>query len=220
MKDFNMNIIILGPQGSGKGTQAELLAKKFDLEHLDMGTLLREVAKEDSELGREVYNIQNITNTLVPGRIVKEVLTSKLVSIPKEKSIVFDGVPRTLEQVEYLNNALEQSEKKIDKVFFINISGAETIDRLSRRRVCEDCKAVLIMGKDVQSESDKCPGCGGKISQRLDDTPEGIKKRLSVYNEETLPVLDYFKSKGILTEINGEQAVEKVSEEIIKNIES
>lgn len=213
-----MNIIILGPQGSGKGTQAELIAQKFNLEHLDMGTLLREVAKEDSKLGREVYHIQNVTNTLVPERIVKEVLINKLVAVPKEKNIVFDGVPRTLEQVEYLNEVLEQRGKKIGKVFFVKISEAESLARLSRRRVCEDCKTVLIMGRDVQNENDQCPKCGGKIFQRVDDTLEGIKKRLKVYEEETLPVLDYFKDRGILTEINGEREIEQVFEEILKNV--
>ena len=120
-----MNIIILGPQGSGKGTQAEMLAKKFNLEHIDMGKFLREVAKQDTPLGREIYQIQNVTNTLVPSRILREVLHLKVSSLPREQGILFEGVPRTVDQQKYLEEEVQASGRKIDAVVFIGRNKAD-----------------------------------------------------------------------------------------------
>jgi adenylate kinase len=213
-----MNIVILGQQGSGKGTQAKLLAEKFDWIHIDMGMTLREVAKMDTGLGREIYAIQNVTKTLVPSRILREVLHLKLGSIPREQGIVFDGVPRTLDQSAYIEEALHDFGRELDKAFFINISEAESVRRIYKRWTCEDCRAILIMGKDILSDEDNCPKCQGRISQRIDDTPDGIRKRLAVFNEETLPVIENYRQAGVLIEINGEQAVEKVFENIVKQL--
>ncbi len=213
-----MNIVILGQQGSGKGTQSELLASKFDWVHIDMGRTLREVAKNDTDLGREIYAIQNVTKTLVPSRILQEVLHFKLGSIPREQGIVFDGVPRTLDQAAYIETALRDFGRQLDTVFFINISEEEAIKRISKRWICQSCKAALIMGKDIQTRGVKCPHCQGVISQRIDDTPEGIKKRLEVFTAETLPVIANYQKEGLLIEINGEQEAEKVFSEIIKKL--
>ncbi|HCP08395.1 MAG TPA: adenylate kinase [Candidatus Moranbacteria bacterium] len=209
-----MNIIILGPQGSGKGTQAELLAKKYNLEHIDMGKTLREVAKSDTPLGREIYSIQNVTKTLVPSRILREVLHLKLNSIPREQGVVFDGVPRTMDQLEYIESALLEFGRKINIVFLISIPEEESIARISKRWICKKCKTVLIMGKDVQAKEDKCPKCGEDLIQREDDTIEGIKTRLKIFKDETMPVVEYYKNNGLLVEINGIQTVEKVFEDI------
>lgn len=209
-----MNLIILGQQGSGKGTQAKMLAQKYNLEHIDMGKTLREVAKLDTPLGREIYSIQNVTKTLVPSRILREVLHIKLNSLPREQGVVFDGVPRTMDQLEYIENAMQEFGRKIDKVFFVNIPEEESIARISRRWICQKCKTVLIMGKGVQSEKDPCPVCQGEIMQRADDTPEGIKIRLRIFKEETAPVVEYYRKKGLLVEIDGMQPIEKVFKDI------
>jgi len=215
-----MNIIILGQQGSGKGTQAKLLAQKYALEHIDMGKTLRQMAKVGTPLAKEIYDIQNVTKTLVPSRILKEVLHLKLNSLSREQGIVFDGVPRTLDQAQYIGEALQEFGRKIDKVFFVNISKAETIARISRRFLCDDCRENLILDKDILTQADPCPKCGGKIMQRIDDTPEGIKKRLQVFAQETLPVIEYFKQQDLLVEVDGAQSIEKVFADIAKNIEN
>jgi adenylate kinase len=215
-----VNIIVLGPQGSGKGTQAELLAQKYNLEHVDMGKTLREVAKQDTALGREIYAIQNVTKTLVPSRILREVLHLKLVSFPREGQIVFDGVPRTMDQTTYLEEAMQEVGRKIDKVFFINISEEESIKRIAKRWVCSECHRMLIMGQDVQSEKEACPTCAGKIMQRTDDTPAGVKKRLKIFTQETKPVLTFYKNKGLLVEINGAKSIEKVFADICQHLEN
>lgn len=214
----SMNLIILGQQGSGKGTQAEMLAQKYNLEHIDMGKTLRQAAKLDTPLGREIYSIQNVTKTLVPSRILSEVLHIKLNSLPREQDVIFDGVPRTLDQLEYIESAMREFGRKIDKVFFVNIPEEESIARISKRWICRKCKAVLIMGKDVQSEKDPCPACQGEITQREDDTPEGVKIRLRIFKEETAPVIEYYRKKGLLVEINGSQPIEKVFQNIEKYI--
>ena len=213
-----MNLIVLGPQGSGKGTQAEMLAKKFDLEHIDIGKTLREVADIDMPLGREIYEIQNVTKTLVPRRILQEVLHLKLGSLPREKGLIIDGAPRTMDQAQYLEEALLEFGRKINKLIFVNIPAEESKKRISKRWVCEKCKATLIMGKDIQSADENCPICEGRIIQRIDDTPEGIEKRLKVFQEETMPVIEYFRTKNLVLEIDGQKPIEEVFEEITNKL--
>lgn len=213
-----MNLVVLGPQGSGKGTQAELLSKEFNLEHIDMGGTLRQVAKMDTPLGKEIYHIQNVTKTLVPSKILKEVLNLKFASLSREKGLLIDGAPRTLDQVEYVESALLEFGRKINLVVFIEIPEKESIERISKRWSCQNCKKGFIMGVDVKSQDDKCPNCGSGIMQRIDDTEEGVKKRLEVFRKETLPVIDYFEKKGKLARIDGSQSIPKVFEDIKKYV--
>lgn len=214
-----MNIIILGQAGSGKGTQAELLAKKYQLEHFDTGKFLRQVVKSGGKLAQEINEIMNVRKELVPSRILREIVHLRLTDMPREQGIVFDGVPRNLEQAQYFSQAVQESGRKINYVFFVNIPAEESMRRISSRRVCDDCKKVFIMGRDLQSESAKCPACGGRIIHRVDDTVKGIEKRLAVFNEETMPVINYYKEKGLLIEIDGKQDIKKVLGDIVKNIE-
>lgn len=215
-----MNIIILGQQGSGKGTQAELLAKRFNLDHFDVGRALRQVCKTESQLGKEVYEIIMVRKELVPSRILREVLHIRLASLAREQGVVFDGVPRNLEQAKYFEEALLEFGRKIDKVFFVNIGEKESIERISKRWACEKCKTTLIMRVDVKDADSKCPKCNNKIMQREDDTISGIKKRLNIFAQETMPVINYYKKQGVLVKIDGEQSVENVSKNIIENIKN
>ena len=213
-----MNIIILGQAGSGKGTQAQLLADKYSLDHFDTGKLLRQVAKMGGVLGKEIHEIINVRKELVPSRILKEIVHLRVADMPREQGIVFDGVPRNIEQAGYFEAALQESGRMIDKVFFVNIPEKESIHRITSRRVCDGCRKIFIMGKDVRNEDDCCPACGGRLAQRFDDTVEGVKKRLDVFNEETMPVINHYKEQGILAEIDGDQEVRKVLEDIIKKM--
>lgn len=213
-----MNIIVLGPQGSGKDTQTEMLAEKFNLERINMGNFLREVAKQNTPLGKEIYHYQNVAGAMVPSRILKEVLEIKLKSLPREQSVVFEGVPRTMDQAEYFDEIILESGRHIDSVIYINISEEETVKRISKRWICSDCKKILIKGKDIKSENEKCPECSGKIMQRIDDTEEVIKKRLKVFRDETIPVIEHYKKQEKLIEVDGAQTIEKVFEDILKKI--
>jgi len=213
-----MNIIILGPQGSGKGTQAEMLAKKFDLEYFEMGKLLREMAKLDTPLGKEIHETINIQGKLVDDKIIEKVLHSKLRELPRERNIIFDGVPRRDDQRKYLDKELKKLDRRIDAVVDINLPEKESIKRLSKRWVCKENEHILIIGKDIKSENDKCPICGSEIRQRIDDTPERIKTRLGIYYKDTKAVVDYYKKKGVLIEIDGRPSIEEVSKDILEKI--
>jgi len=214
-----MNIIIFGPQGSGKGTQAEKLAEKFAAEHIDMGKFLREVAARPTPLGQEVWQIQNVTKTLVPARILEEVFTIKLNDIPREKAIVFDGFPRNIDQTQYFEKAMNEFGRQTDAAIVINLSEEESMKRISKRWICAKCKKVFIMGKDIHSDTEKCTDCGGSIIQRTDDTPEGIRKRLKVFKEETMPVVEYYREKDKLIEIDGNRSIEEVFKDILAKLE-
>lgn len=148
-----MNIIVLGKAGSGKGVQSEILAEKFGLEHIDMGQTLRDFSQKEDAIGKEIYAIQNVEKTLVPSRILREVLHLKIGSFRSKQGIIFDGVPRTMDQERYLEEALQEFGRKIDKVFFIDISEKESIQRISQRWNCDHCGKVLIMGKDLKKRN-------------------------------------------------------------------
>ncbi len=214
-----MNIVILGPQGSGKGTQAELLAQKYNLEHIDTGKFLREVARMNTALGKEVYETANVRKELVPDHILEEILRLKLNDVDRGQGLVLDGMPRNMGQVGFIEKIFLSFGRKLDKIFFLDVSEEESIKRISKRWICEKCKTNFIMGKDIENEREACLKCGGKLAQRIDDTPEGIRKRLQVFKRETIPVLNYYKEKGILIRIDGARPIEKVFEEIAKYLE-
>jgi adenylate kinase len=183
-----------------------------------MGKALREVALLDTPLGKEIHDTINVKKILVSDRILKAVLHIKLADLPREKGIIFDGVPRNTEQAEYFEEALLEFGRKINKVFIINLSEAESINRIFKRRVCSKCKTIYIIGKDIDNENDPCVKCKGKIINRPDDSEEGVKKRLGIFREETMPVINYFKERGSADEINGDQSIEKVFEEILSKL--
>jgi len=128
-------------------------------------------------------------------------------------------VPRNLDQLQYINEVLQLTGRHLDMVFFINLSEEESVKRISRRLICSKCKKVFIMGVDIQNRYEKCSHCQGEIVHREDDTEEGVKKRLKVYHEETLPVIEEYRRAGILEEIDGSRSVDEVSKSIISIIE-
>lgn len=215
-----LNIIILGPQGSGKGTQAKLLAQKFNFEHLEIGDMLREIATGHDDFSKKVDEIINQKGKLVPTSWIIKMLKLRLQSMPKEQGLIFDGSPRRLIEAKKLEKMLNDLGRKINYVFFVKISEEETIKRLAIRMTCNDCNQPFIIGKNVKKDQKKCPKCGGPLYQRKDDIPEKIMMRLKIYRKETIPVINYFKKKGELIEINGEQPIEKIHQNILKYIKT
>ncbi|EKE10678.1 MAG: hypothetical protein ACD_15C00213G0003 [uncultured bacterium] len=216
-----MNLIILGPQGSGKGTQALLLAEKFNLAHIEMGLLLRTVAQENSELGRKIDEIVNQNKDLAPDEVVYSVLTEEIEKIPHgKKGVIFDGVPRTIGQIEKVEKILLEYGRITDVVIYISLPMEESIERITKRFGCKSCKSRLILKEDIQSPGDKCPNCGGEVVQRTDDTLEGITKRLDIFYRETLPVIEHYRKKGILYEVDGCRNVESVYLDISEKVKS
>jgi len=216
----NINIIIMGPQGSGKGTQARMLAEKYDLQIFETGDILRSIAKQDTEVGRKINEIINVKGDIVPWNFMKEkILNQKLSELDEDRGIVFDGTPRIMEEAEYWNKKLKEVNRKIDYVFYVNISKEESVKRISSRKLCRKNGHPLIVGKDIKEKDTKCPICGSEVYRREDDMLEKVLNRLE-WNEKLLsPVIEYYKSKNMLIEINGEQSVKEVFEEIISYIE-
>lgn len=213
-----MNIVILGPQGCGKGTQAELLKDKFELFHIEMGLALREVAKDESELGKMVNEIINVKRELVGNDLVEEVLHNALQKNSDGRDIILDGAPRRLDQIALIEKILEKKGKKLDKVIYINIPETDSVLRISKRFSCVDCGTRLILGKDIKNITDCCHECEGRIEQREDDTPNGVRKRLAIFREETLPVIEHYRKSGKLIEVDGSKNVEKVFQEILQKL--
>lgn len=210
------NIIIMGPQGAGKGTQAQLLAEKYNLYHFEVGRILREKAQEDTEIGREIDKIINKKGQLVPYTMVTEIIQKTVYRVPKDKGIIFDGTPRRETEVEPLYQALKKSGRSLDHVFFIDISEQEAVRRLSRRRVCSECNKQYSLNLVDLDELQKCEECGGHLIQREDDKPLAIQKRLALYNEQTKPLLDYYRKKNLLITIQGKQSIDKVFQDIVQ----
>ncbi len=211
-----MNIIILGPQGSGKGTQADMISEKYNLLHIETGKILREMAKSDDPLSKE------IRETMMEGRLVSDMILGKIIEgvlqTKDKRGLLLDGTPRDITQYDLIKNILERRGERIDRVILINISEEETIKRLTSRRTCERCGNVYNIVTKPSPNGDMCE-CGGLLVQREDDFPESIKKRLQLYHEQTGAVLSEAKREGILIEINGERPVEVIFKDIVDAIE-
>lgn len=209
-----MNIILIGPQGSGKGTQARLLAEKLGVYCFEMGNFLRKLAEKDPM----VNEIVNKKGELLPDDMfffaMKELLGEK---ISDGKGVILDGFPRTVSQYGLLKNWFSGENMKVDMAIFLDIGEKETIKRLSARRVCESCGEVYNLITNPPSGG-FCK-CGGKLIQRDDDKPEQIKTRLEIFKQNTKPLLDLFQKDGILYKINGERPIKEIHEDIISELE-
>ncbi len=199
-----MKIILFGKQGSGKGTIGKLIAEKYKIPHIASGDLLREISKENSELGKKVKEIID-QGTFPPNKITIKVTLDK---IKDEKGFVLDGYPRNLEQAEALEYVM------INLAFLIEISDETAIKRLSTRRTCSDCGEIFNILTRKPKQPGICDKCKGKLSQRDDDKEEVIKKRISLYENETKAIIEMYRKKGILKEVSGKGSPEKVFEEI------
>ena len=213
-----MNIIILGPQGSGKGTQALFLAEHFGATHLEVGRMLRKMAKEDTELGRQLYEIVHIKKELVSDEIVLKALIEEFKKVPADRGIILDGAPRRIDQIEEVEQAFASTGRRIDKIVFLNISDVESIERVSKRYSCSKCHKHFTLGENLLNVDDLCPDCGSSVEQRKDDTEDGIRKRLSIFREQTVPVVEYYRKKGVLAEVNGTKSKKEVFEDIIRSL--
>ncbi|HDQ22582.1 MAG TPA: nucleoside monophosphate kinase [Candidatus Uhrbacteria bacterium] len=207
-----MNIVMLGPQGSGKGTQAEFLSAKFKIPTVSAGALYRENIKRKTKLGKlaEKFTTKGI---LGPDSLTNKMIKDELSKPCYKKGVILDGYPRNLNQAKFLDKLIN-----IDWVILIDISQAETIRRLSGRRVCSQCgQTYNIQAKKPKSKG-ICDKCKGKLIQRADDYPAAIKKRLRVYHQETKPVINYYKKQSKLIKVNGSHSIPVVFKSILKKI--
>lgn len=211
--------ILLGPPGSGKSTQADIFTREFGGEHLDMGAALRSAAQEPTPFGAKLNTIINQKRELVPDEIVEAVLEKELRRISSDRSIIVDGAPRRANQIHEVLSALNRHGKDFKKAIFVELSEEDSVDRISRRFSCLECGAKLVLGGNYAQVGDRCPQCGGKVGQRADDTPEGVRKRWQVFHDETLPVLEYFEKQGKLLRVSGKNDAETIFNDIRKGME-
>ncbi|MBE5741662.1 MAG: nucleoside monophosphate kinase [Clostridiales bacterium] len=203
-----MNIVLLGIQGCGKGTLVSGLEKHLDLYLISMGQLLRDEVATGSELGKHIKEVQD-RGELVDSKIVKDVLSKTLKTTTKPYTI-FDGYPRNSQQADELD-----SIANVDLVIYLNLSKQDAIDRVMNRLNCTNCG--LITSKTMV-DSDTCPSCGEKLVQRSDDTIEGVTKRFELYEKETYPLIERYRSRGVLVEIDANNTPDERLNQVLKVI--
>jgi adenylate kinase len=210
-----MYIVLIGPQGSGKGTQASRLAASRGLLKISTGDLLRAEKQTGSSLGRKLAEFLD-AGELVPDEITIAIVDQQLDSIDRgaAKGAVFDGFPRNRAQAKALDAALAGREMALDRVFEIRLDEQRLVDRLSGRRVCSSCGATYHTGFKPPRVEGICDVCGGTLEQRADDTPEAIRRRLHIYQESTAPLIDYYRAQGLIRTVDGDQAIEAVERDI------
>ena len=213
-----MNLILLGPPGAGKGTQAKFLAEKFKIPHISTGDMFRETAQSGSELGKKLQSFMS-AGKLVTDDIVVEVVESRLSKPDTLKGFLLDGFPRTVFQAQELDKILALRKQKIDFVLSITLNDEEIVKRLSSRRVCVSCGVSYNTITQPPKSDSVCDKCSGKVILRPDDNPGTIRQRLKVYKEQTSPLIDYYYSKGVLRGVDGSGSVEDVFKGLCEFIE-
>ena len=208
-----MIIILLGPPGAGKGTIAGEIRKKIDIPVISTGDILRNAIQQETDLGREAKKYVN-SGQLVPDHLIIKIVENRIKQKDCRKGFMFDGFPRTIQQARALDTLIERLKKKIDQVFYFEASHHVIIQRLSARRVCGECGKIYNLDYNPPHESGKCDRCGGNLIQRDDDREETINKRLQVYHKETLPLVNYYQERCLLTKINADQEVEERFREV------
>ncbi len=208
-----LKIAIFGSQGSGKGTQAEMLAKKYNLGVFSTGEFFRQEIKKQTELGKLADSLIN-RGQLVPDEIVNKIILSEL-SIPKyQGGFILDGYPRNKNQIEFLEKNIG-----LDLAILLMISDEEVQKRLAGRRVCPECGAIYNILNKPPRQGEICDICGERLAVRDDDKPEFIAKRLQIYHTETEPIINYYEKKEKLIKINGVEPIKKVFDNIVKELE-
>ncbi|MDX9799481.1 MAG: adenylate kinase [Bacteroidales bacterium] len=204
-----MIIILLGPPGAGKGTIADKVKRIVSIPVIATGDILRKAIETGSDLGKKVKSFV-VSGKLVPDDYIIKIVEDRIREYDCEKGFIFDGFPRTINQAKELELVFKRLDRTIDQVFYFDISYETIINRLSARRVCTKCGAIYNLKYDPPEKADLCSKCGGKLIQRVDDQEDTIKRRVDVYNEETLPLVSYYEKKNILTKIDADQDLQDI----------
>jgi adenylate kinase len=211
-------VILFGAPGAGKGTQAAILAEKTGSVHITTGELFREAIRQETELGKQAKPYYD-RGQLVPDHLTIAMLLERLSQGDCARGCLLDGFPRTLEQATALDEALAQEGKAIGKVAYIQVSEDELLGRLSGRWTCRQCGSVYHERFQPPRQAGRCDRCGGELYQREDDKPETVRKRLEVYFQQTASLIDYYRARGKLVEVDGDGSVEEVAESLLAAVE-
>ncbi len=210
-----MQLLLMGPPGAGKGTQAAELVKKFSIPQISTGDMFRAAVKEGTELGKKAKACMD-AGTLVPDEVTIGIVRERLAKDDCRGGFILDGFPRTVEQADALTKILSDLNMKLTRVLNIHVPAEDLIERAVGRRICKKCGATYHVKFNPPKKADACDNCGGELFQRADDNEATMKNRLSVYEESTRPLIDYYKKAGVYTEIDGRQPIAKVTEELVR----
>ena len=209
-----LRTILLGPPGAGKGTQAAKIVEKYGIPHISTGDIFRENIKKGTELGKKAQEYMN-RGELVPDDLVIEIATTRLLEDDCKNGFLLDGFPRTVYQAEKLDEFLQSHDSKIDNVIDIAVGKDELIERLTGRRVCKSCGASFHVVNIPPKQEGICDYCGGELIQRADDNLQTVTNRIDVYEDQTMPLIDYYEKAGTLTHIDGSTGLDNVFADIV-----
>jgi len=213
-----LRLVLLGPPGAGKGTQASAIVKKYNIPHISTGDIFRENIKQGTELGKKAKEYID-KGLLVPDDIVVSIVKDRILEEDCKNGFLLDGFPRTLNQGEALDDELSQMNLKLDKVININVEKEVLIERTIGRRICKDCGATYHIKFNPPVKEGICDNCGGKLYQRDDDTQETVEKRIEVYQKQTKPLIDYYTKKGLILNVDGTKKISEIFDEIVEALE-
>lgn len=212
-----MHILLMGPPGAGKGTQAAELVKEFNIPHISTGDMFRAAMKEGTEMGKLAKSYIDAGN-LVPDSVTVGIVRDRLAQDDCKKGFILDGFPRTVEQADALDGILKDLGLSLKRVLNINVPAADLVERAVGRRICKKCGATYHIKFNPSQKDGVCDECGGELFQRADDTAETMTNRLSVYEASTKPLIDYYQKAGIYTEVDGRQAIDKVTKDLVETL--
>lgn len=206
-------VIFLGAPGSGKGTQAQRIAARFAIPHISTGDMLREAVKKGTELGRKAEPIMK-SGGLVPDDIMVGIIRDRLGEPDAAGGFVLDGFPRTVEQAEKLDQIVDGNGVDAPKVLHLSVPDEMIVRRIVARRSCSTCGAIYHLENSPPVKEGVCDRCGSALVTRADDTEEAVRRRLEAFHRQTIPVVEYYRSKNVLQDVDGTQAPDRVFEQI------
>ena len=214
-----MKIVMLGAPGAGKGTQAKMIAAKYEVPHISTGDIFRANIKNGTELGKKAKEYMD-QGLLVPDALTVDLVIDRLSQEDCAKGYILDGFPRTIPQAEALDAALSKRGEKMDYAIDVDVPDENIVNRMSGRRACTGCGATYHIVHNPSKKGDVCEVCGETLILRDDDKPETVQKRLTVYHEQTQPLIDYYTQQGILKTVDGTQDMNDVFTDVTKILEA
>jgi adenylate kinase len=205
------NLVVLGPPGAGKGTQAARLSQRLEVPHIATGDILREAVAQGTELGRQAQDYMD-RGDLVPDELVIAIVRERLARTDCAGGFVLDGFPRTVPQAQALDEVMCELGRGPLKVLNLEVGEGEILRRLSGRRTCRGCEGIFNVDQEGIEDGNPCPACGGELYQRTDDRPEAVRERLAVYHRQTEALIQYYSDRGLLTNLSGEGVLGEIEQ--------